>query len=64
MSENGEIYTAGQNFTLPPALTGWTNSTSECTAIVLGYVYLPSDATTPPLVRSNSWTAASAQPPF
>ena len=29
MSENGEIYTAGKNFTLPPALTGWTNSTSE-----------------------------------
>ena len=30
MSENGEIYTAGKNFTLPPALTGWTNSTSGC----------------------------------
>ena len=29
MSENGEIYTAGKNFTLPPALTGWTNSTSD-----------------------------------
>ena len=28
MSENGEIYTTGKNFTLPPALTGWTNSTS------------------------------------
>ena len=28
MSENGEIYTAGKNFTLRPALTGWTNSTS------------------------------------
>jgi len=28
MSKNGEIYTAGKNFTLPPALTGWTNSTS------------------------------------
>ena len=28
MSDNGEIYTAGKNFTLPPALTGWTNSTS------------------------------------
>ena len=25
---NGEIYTAGKNFILPPALTGWTNSTS------------------------------------
>ena len=29
MSENGEIYTAGKNFTLPPALMAWTNSTSE-----------------------------------
>ena len=29
MSKNGEIYTAGKNFTLPPALTGWTNSTSD-----------------------------------
>ena len=29
MSENGEIYTAGKNFTLPPALTSWTNSTSD-----------------------------------
>ena len=28
MSENGEIYTAGKNFTLSPAPTGWTNSTS------------------------------------
>ena len=28
MSENGEIYTAGKYFTLPPALTEWTNSTS------------------------------------
>ena len=28
MSENGEIYTTGKNFTLPPALTAWTNSTS------------------------------------
>ena len=28
MSENGETYTAGKNFTLPPALTAWTNSTS------------------------------------
>ena len=29
MSENGEIYTAGKNFTLPPALTALTNSTSD-----------------------------------
>ena len=28
MSENGEIYTAGKNFTLQPALTAWPNSTS------------------------------------
>ena len=31
MSENGEIYTAGKNFTLPPALTALTNSTSALT---------------------------------
>ena len=30
MSENGEIYTAGKEFTLPPAVTAWTNLTSEC----------------------------------
>ena len=30
MSENGEIYTAGKNFTLPPALTALTNFTSVC----------------------------------
>ena len=30
MSKNGEIYTAGKNFTLPPALTALTNSTSAC----------------------------------
>ena len=28
MSENGEIYTAGKKFTLPPAVTALTNSTS------------------------------------
>ena len=28
MSENGEIYTPGKNFTLPLALTALTNSTS------------------------------------
>ena len=28
ISENGEIYTAGKNFTLPPAVTAVTNSTS------------------------------------
>ena len=29
MSENGEICTAGKKFTLPLAVTGWTNSTSD-----------------------------------
>ena len=28
MSENGEIYTAGKDFTLPPAVKALTNSTS------------------------------------
>ena len=28
MNENGEIYTAGKNFTLPPAVMTLTNSTS------------------------------------
>ena len=28
MSENGEIYTAGKNFTLLPAVTALTNSAS------------------------------------
>ena len=36
MSENGEIYTAGKNFTLPPAVTAWTNSTSEVKGIFQG----------------------------
>ena len=29
MSENGKIYTGGKIFTLPPAVTAWTNLTSE-----------------------------------
>ena len=33
MSEHGEIYTAGKNFTLPPAVTAWTNSTSGWTVM-------------------------------
>ena len=37
MSENGEIYTADKNFTLPPAVTAVTNSTSEC---LLGLYFL------------------------
>ena len=36
MSENGEIYTAGKNFTLPPALTALTNSTSAFVCIITG----------------------------
>ena len=31
MSENGEIYTAGKKFTLPPAVTAWTNLTAAVT---------------------------------
>ena len=34
MSENGEIYTAGKNFTLPPAVTARTNSTSASQIII------------------------------
>ena len=29
MSENGEIYTADKNFTLPPAVKALKNSTSD-----------------------------------
>ena len=29
MSENGQIYIAGKNFTLPPAVTALTHLTSE-----------------------------------
>ena len=47
MSENGEIYTAGKNFTLPPALTAWTNSISGG-----GGVYRH-----PKFVLRNKWTA-------
>ena len=39
MSENGGIYTAGKNFTLPPALTGWTNSNSACHVIFMFMFY-------------------------
>ena len=37
MSENGEIYTAGKNFTLPPAVTALTNSTSDFAVAVKLY---------------------------
>ena len=35
MSENGEIYTAGKNVTLLPAVTAWTNSTSAIKSICI-----------------------------
>ena len=35
MSENGEIHTAGKNFTLPPAVTAGTNITSGSWVSVL-----------------------------
>ena len=37
MSENGEIYTAGKNFTLQPAVKALTNSTSMflCSCFVI-----------------------------
>ena len=41
MSENGEIYAAGKNFTLPPALTGWTNSTSDIETAMLSRADIP-----------------------
>ena len=42
MSENGEIYTADKNFTLPPAVTAWTNSTSVNMAITkISHLPLP-----------------------
>ena len=37
MSENGEIYTAGKNFTLPLAVTAWTNLTSAAAQIPVSY---------------------------
>ena len=49
-SENGEIYTAGKNFTLPPAVTAWTNSTSV--------QRLPHDAS----VEASRSNLASGQP--
>ena len=35
MSENGETYTGGKNFTLPPTVTAMTNVTSDCRALFL-----------------------------
>ena len=60
MSENGEIYTAGKNFTLPPALTGWTNSTSAslwfCHLGVLELWNEPIDQKSTDQVRPQSFT--------
>ena len=39
MSENGENYTAGKNFTLPPAMTALTNLTSV--KVSYNYMILP-----------------------
>ena len=35
MSDNGEIYTPGKNFTLPLAVTAWTNLTSVMIMIIM-----------------------------
>ena len=69
MSENGEIYTAGKNFTLLPALTAWTNSTSGrvfresilCIDLTLRtFLLLLSTINNPPFPFSdNSWSASA-----
>ena len=41
ISENGEIYNGGKNFTLPPGLMGWTNSTSDCRSPILSQTWCP-----------------------
>ena len=41
MSENGEIYTAGKNFTLPPAVTAVTNSTSVLCMSIIAIIVVP-----------------------
>ena len=55
MSENREIYTAGKNFTLPPAVTAWTNSTSEA-SLTRPAVKMPimGPLTTPPMTIAAS----------
>ena len=40
MIENGEICTAGKYFTLPPALTALTNSTSDVRSMLRYYVLI------------------------
>ena len=39
MSENGEIYTSGKNFTLPLAVTAVTNLTSGL--IFVSFIHMP-----------------------
>ena len=53
MSENGEIYTAGKNFTLLPALTAWTNSTSGYTVLLSFWVMKYMSITLIPKHRSR-----------
>ena len=43
MSENGEIYTAGKNFTLPPAVTALTNLTSVLIVIIVAAILALAD---------------------
>ena len=40
LSENGDIYTAGKNFTLPPAVTAVTNFTSGLQLIHICTIFL------------------------
>ena len=40
MSENGEIYNAGKNFTLPPAVTAVTNSNSAYFDLLHTFIWL------------------------
>ena len=51
--ENGEIYTAGKNFTLLPALTAWTNSTSGYTVLLSFWVMKYMSITLIPKHRSR-----------
>ena len=62
MSENGEIYTAGKNFTLPPALTAWTNSTSvqkltplELNTLVISFILATSPDCPGAIYQRSKW---------
>ena len=46
MSENGEIYSVGKKFTLPPAVTAVTNLTSGSWLTTTGYASLLKSQTT------------------